>query len=286
MPISSAPPISSDQAALLAEKPERFLPLDPSYVDQLRGQPGLVIGEMAGRDSVAAILATLQDDAVSSVLPVAVYMGAEYGDWRGYARNAEHLRRAALERFGKPVLDLAWLGSPKLWRALNGRFITELVSRFGNYTPCLGCHFYLHAMRIPLALQLGSRVVIGGDREEHDGRVKINQTAAAIDAYIRLYRRFGLELVEPVRHVHDVAALDLLLGPDWPGGSPQPSCLFSGNYDRSDGSRAWSDAAIAEYVDGFVYPVLEQALVALTAGRTPDYEQLARQALASKNRSI
>jgi hypothetical protein len=264
----------------LAAKPDILFPFDDARLEQLKHIPHLAIGEMAGRDSVAAILATLASDDVGAVLPIAVYTATEYGDWPAFERNAEFLRTAARERFGKQVLDMVWMGSPRLWRALNGRYITDIVQHYGTYTPCLACHFYLHAVRIPLAVQLGVRVVIGGDRERHGSRAKINQLPPVVDAYQRLFRRFGLELREPLREVADTAALDALLGPDWPGGSPQPTCLFSGNYSSLDGRQAWPEERVMAFVDGFVYPVLERVITARVENRPVDCLQVAGQVLA------
>jgi len=265
---------------LLAAKPEILFPFDAVRLSELQQVPQLAIGEMAGRDSVAAILAALESDDVQAVLPIAVYTGTEYGDWRGFERNAGHLRAVALDRFGKPVLDLVWMGSPKLWQALNGRFVTDIVRRFGAYSPCLACHFYLHAVRVPLAVQLGVRVVIGGDREQHDRRAKINQIAPAMDLYRQFLLRFGLELREPLRSVANTADLDALLGPAWPGGSPQPRCVFSGNFHPLDGREGWTPAEVVHFLHGLAYPALEEIVADLAAGRPVDYEQVVAKHLA------
>jgi hypothetical protein len=209
-----------------------------------------------------------------------VYTGTEYGDWQGFETNADFLRRAAWERFAKPVLDLVWMGSPPLWQALSGRFVTEMVTQFGVYTPCLACHFYLHAVRIPLASQLGVRNVIGGDREQHDGKVKINQFASVVDAYLRFFSRFGLELWEPLRAVADGAEIETILGTTWPGGSPQPRCLFSGNYYSLNGREPWTETKVTDLIDRFVYPVLEGIVARLVANQPVDYAQVAREHLS------
>lgn len=266
---------------LLAAKPEILFPFDGAKLAELRQIPNLAIGEMAGRDAVAAILAALESDDVGAILPIAVYTATEYGDWQGFERNTGFLREEAARRYGKPVLDLVWMGSPKLWQALNGRFITEIVQHFGRYSPCLACHFYLHAVRVPLALQLGVKVVIGGDREQHDRRAKINQTGPVMDTYRRFMTRFGLELREPLRTVAETTEVDALLGPTWPGGSPQPRCVFSGNYYGLDGGAMWSEEDTVRFIDDFVYPVLEHTVAEIAAGRPVDFESAARQRFAS-----
>ena len=55
--------------------------------------------------------------------------------------------------------------------------MSELISRYQFFTPCIGCHFYLHASRIPLSLLLGRIPVVAGERETHDGAIKVNQTS-------------------------------------------------------------------------------------------------------------
>ena len=41
-----------------------------------------VVGEFAGRDSVAAIIKALEDDSIDKVLPVASFSPTEYGDFK------------------------------------------------------------------------------------------------------------------------------------------------------------------------------------------------------------
>lgn len=43
--------------------------------------PDTVIGEFAGRDSVAAILKALEDDSITNILPIATFAPTEYGDF-------------------------------------------------------------------------------------------------------------------------------------------------------------------------------------------------------------
>ena len=264
---------------LLAAKPEVLYPFDESQLETLRQTPRLAIGETAGRDSVAAMLAAMASDDIDVIQPIAVYTATEYGDWLAFERNAEFLRRKARELYGKEVRDLVWMGSPKLWEALNGRFITEIVRRYGNYSPCLACHFYLHAIRVPLAVRLGCRVVIGGDRERHGPRLKINQIPAAMDAYDRFFRRFGLELWQPLRRVIDPAGVEEMLGPDWPGGNAQPQCVLSGNYYTADGRDAWTEAGVLAFVEGFAYPALERIVSGLVEGRAVDYVAVVQEIL-------
>ena len=78
-------------AVLFAAKPEIVFPLDDSRLAELSQMKDLAIGEMAGRDSVAAILAALESDDVGAVLPVAAPPGSGLASrcwtWCGWARR-------------------------------------------------------------------------------------------------------------------------------------------------------------------------------------------------------
>ncbi len=269
-----------DTAELLACKPEVWLPLDEAALAELRRTPRLVLAEIAGRDSLAALLQYLAEEPAGAVLPTLVYTGTEYGDRRVLKENIAFLQREVPRRYGAVILDSVWLGSPRLWWALNGRFLGEIERCFGRYSPCLACHMYLHAMRIPLALRLGGRPVVGGDRERHDHQAKINQIAPALEAYRRLYRDFDLELHLPLRHVTTTDEVQAILGPDWPGTSPQLRCVLGGNYRRPDGSSDWDEEQVRHFMDGLAHPVLHEIVGAVVQGRPVDYETVVKENLS------
>ena len=265
----------ADQIAhLLAEKPERLIPFDEERMNGLRELPGLVIGEVAGADSVAAVLLAMEDDDVVTLLPVAVYTGTECGDWQSLHRNVAFLREEAARRTGKEVLELTWMGAPQFWHAFVGRFMTEIIHRFGRYSPCLACHLFVHALRIPLARALGIQTIVGGDRERHGGSQKIDQLAGVIDATDLLFREFGLELRQPLRGTAKIEDVLELLGPGWQFGSPQPVCLFSRNYWPLDSSAEWREEEIMAFIDRHAVPVLRRIIAALIEGHSVDYVQV------------
>ena len=140
----------------------------------------LAMVEIAGRDSIAAAVIGVEAQGFTDLLPTCVYTGTEYGAWQTVERAVERLiKRLPQARVHDPLL----LGSPGFWQVLNGRFIAELVSRYGFYTPCVGCHLYLHGVRIPLAALLGNLPIIAGERERHDQAIKVNQISEALDIY-------------------------------------------------------------------------------------------------------
>ncbi len=215
-----------------------------------------VIGEFAGRDSVAAIIKALEDDTIINILPIASYAPTEYGDFEILKSNYEQMLIRIQKLYGdkKKIYPLMYYSNPDLWGIINGRFLDFNVKSFGFYTPCIGCHAYFHLLRVPIALKLGSKI-ISGERESHDGRIKLNQTAEALDSYIKIAKYFDVELIMPIRYMKDGNEIKDLIGWDWEEGKAHQSCAFSGNYQSPDGSVYYNKERVQKYLDGYLYPV-------------------------------
>ncbi len=214
------------------------------------------IGEFAGRDSVAAIIKALEDETITNILPIASFAPTEYGDFEVLKSNYEQMvtRIQKLYGNGRKVHPLTYYSNPDLWSIINGRFLDFNVKNFGFYTPCIGCHAYLHLVRIPIALKLGSRIITG-ERESHDGRIKLNQTSEALDAYVKIAKHFNVDLIMPIRYMEDGDQVKDLIGWEWEEGKAHQSCAFSGNYIEPDGSVYYDKERVQSYLDGFLYPV-------------------------------
>lgn len=260
------------------DKPELIWPLpawqmSPELLIELRDSPRVAVVEMAGRDSVAAALRATAESGFSDLVPTYVYTGSEHGPWDtvGEAWLRLHQRLPA-EVSLHPLLVY---GSPLLWRALNGRFAGELMARHGLPIFCVGCHLYLHALRLPLALALGGAPIVAGERESHDGRVKINQLAASLNAYRGLTLNWAVDLLLPLRHVTSGREVESWLGRPWPEGGEQLGCVLSGNYRDPGGRATYSERGLTDYLDGFALPLVKSWLTELLAGRPRDPVQLA-----------
>jgi hypothetical protein len=240
----------------------------------LAARPGVAVVEIAGRDSIAAAISAVRERGFTTLLPTSVATGTEYGD--------ESAPEIAVERLSHvlgpdvEILPPLRLGSPRLWAALNGRFATVLMERYRLFSPCLACHLYMHLARVPLSLAIGSVPVIAGEREAHGTRVKLSQTPLGIDACIRVLARAGVELLEPLRRVHDSEAVAVLVGDAWSPGSRQLGCVLSGNYAQLDGSTVYDELAYARYVRGFLEPAGVVVVDAWRETAEPDYESIIR----------
>jgi hypothetical protein len=266
--------ILSGRPELVASFPEWMLRAET--VERLRAAAKPAIVEIAGRDSVAAALRAAAEADYDLFLPTIAYTGTEFGDWRLPFEKVEYFReRVRGVRTRVDVLEPVVLGALELWRLLCGRYVLAQYRRFGFYTPCIGCHVYLHAVRVPLAKLTGCDVVVAGERESHGGVVKLNQIPTALDAYVDLLARFDVELSLPLRHVSSGAEIEALVGAEWGEREGQLQCVLSENYRDADGSVPYDEEAVRRFLDEFALPLAERAVDAYLAGEKADYKTLA-----------
>ncbi len=259
------------------DKPERVIHLPESVLPQARideflSIERLAIVEIAGRDSVAAAVEAVRTEGFTDLLPTYAYTGTECGNW---ATVEDAVLRLSKRLPHTRVHPLLILGSPRFWQALNGRFMGELIRRYGGFSPCVGCHLYLHSVRIPLALTLGRRPIISGERELHDGSVKINQTGEALSCYQSLTEEFKIRLLFPLRHVAAGHRITEILGFEWEEGKAQLGCVLSGNYRGAEGHITLSTEQIVQYLKGFGCPLTRDIIAAYLKGRIPPHLEMA-----------
>lgn len=204
--------------------------LSEKTISRFQGIKHKAVVEIAGRDSIAAALEAARTESLEAMLHTIAYTATEYGDWRTLLENIKFLeqrsRQPQVEVF-PPVV----MGSPTLWWKLCGRRLGEHFEQYGFYSPCVGCHLYLHAIRIPLAKKLDCPLLIAGSREFHDKRLKINQMGKVLDAYQDFAARFGVKLLYPIREVKSGRKVEKLLGKDWAEDGRQLQCVLSKNYE-------------------------------------------------------
>ncbi len=260
-----------EKTAVLRPYDLALLPADTIARLGAAAKPAIL--EIAGRDSLAAARLAVTEGGYDVVWPTVAYAGTEYGDARGPSANVRVLR-SLVEEKGAEVLPAVALADPALWHLLCGRYLAASFRRFGFFTPCVGCHLYFHALRLPLARAANCRAVVAGERESHAGAVKVNQISVALDAYVALARRFDVDLVLPLRHVSEDGYIAQAAGAAWPSEN-DPRCVLAGNYRDARGAAIFDAAAVRRYLDEFALPVATGAVEAYLAGRPPDYETLA-----------
>ena len=259
-----------EKGECVAPVPEWLLPKEKIHA--YRAMSRLAIVEIAGRDSVAAAVKAVQERKFTDLVPIYAYTGTEHGSWKSVERAVSRLTRRLPET---RIHELLLIGSPPFWQALNVRFASALIARYGFYAPCVGCHLYLHSVRIPLSRLLGSVPVIAGERESHDGAIKVNQISEALTAYQDLAREFDTELILPLRYIHDGSRISDLLGFEWQEGGEQLGCVLSGNYRGVDGKAFIEGRQVRQYLEEFAYPVTREIVRVYLAGREPDHLKIA-----------
>jgi hypothetical protein len=143
----------------------------------------------------------------------------------------------------------------------------------------VGCHVYLHSLRIPLALTLDKVPIISGERERHNGSIKINQIPEALSLYQNLTEDFGVQLLLPLRHMPEGDRIANLLGFDWQEGKEQLGCVLSGNYRLLGGSVDITARQIQKFVEEFAGPCAKKIIESYATGRIPNHLKIATQIL-------
>ena len=225
----------------------------------------LAIVEIAGRDSVAAAVAATREHGFRELMPTVAFTGTETGDREAPGRAVSILR--SLVPLGTVVHEPVALSDPALWSAMNARPAAELTRRFGvTFSPCLACHLYLHLLRVPLSWSHDDAPVIAGERDTHDGRIKLSQTPHSIDGAIRVLAHAGVRLLQPIRGLSGTEVADLT-GHAWEQEQDQLGCQLSGNYVNFDGSVTYDEDAYERYLTGFFEPVGRAVIDAWRAER-------------------
>lgn len=224
----------------------------------------IAIVEIAGRDSVAAAVAAVRERGFRELLPTIAFTGTETGDREAPIRAVSTLRTLLGDT--AVIHDPVALSDPALWSAMNARPLAEVLHRFGVSSPCLACHLYLHLLRVPLAWSHDDAPVIAGERDTHDGRIKLSQMPDGIDAAIRVLDYAGIELIQPIRTASGTEVAELV-GDGWDQGSAQLGCQLAGNYASFDGTVTYDADGYHRYVAEYFEPMGRAVIDAWRAER-------------------
>lgn len=244
--------------------------VEPAHGELARGGCDVLV-EVAGRDSVGAAVMLAREEGLRRLLPTIAYTGTEFGDLDSLFINVERMRRL-LEPEGALVEEPVVVGSPRWWNAVIGRVNTVLSRRYGPWHICIGCHMYLHALRVPLCWSTGTTRLVAGERLGHGGRIKVNQTSIAVEAYRSVLGRFGIRLELPLLDVDDEGLVKSLVG-EWEEGREQPSCALSGNYLDRKGGVELDEEALRAYLTEYLVPVTERILARMREDGKVDYHE-------------
>lgn len=174
---------------------------------------------LAGRDSVAAVLKTIRSREFSAIVPIIISVPIEYGDHGLRLETVKKLRKYSEEQFDQynsivthPII----VNDVGLWGKINsGSNLLEIQKKYNAYTPCIGCHLYVHAIRCHLSKDLGLKYVISGDRKSHSDIIKLNQLSNVLDTFQSFVKEaydtilsFPLKDIKNAKDIDDILKLD------------------------------------------------------------------------------
>lgn len=233
----------------------------------------MALCDIAGRDSAAAATKAFEQGSVTHVLPISSNIPTCYGPWAPVHEHYVHLKKWVETEYDGVALDYSVVGDVEFWRFLNARYVSALVRKLGFYSPCPGCHLYIHTMTAVIARALGIEAVISGERVSHDGKVKINQVPAALSAYQEVMGRFGIQHILPVRDIADSSQIERIVGGGWNQNQGGRKCVFSGSYFLVNGECAVTEAQLQAYYEEFAIPLALKIVELRIDGKREDFQR-------------
>ncbi len=171
---------------------------------------------LAGTDSVAAILKTIRSRQFSAIVPIIISVPTEYGDQRLRLETVKKLRKYSEEHFDQynSIVTHPIIASDAgLWGKINsGSNLLEIQQKYNAYTPCIGCHLYVHAIRCHISKDLGINHVISGDRKYHENIIKLNQLSNVLETFQAFAKEnYGTILSFPLVDIKSAKNIDDIL---------------------------------------------------------------------------
>jgi hypothetical protein len=269
---------------IIAEKPDGFkkfpyniLPL--SQIDELKKIPRLVIGEVAGVDSMVVLYESLKHIKVDAVMLMSAYTGTGYGEQKSLWKNLQALKRAIEKTHNVYCTEPVVVGAPEFWGALNGRFIQELLARFKFYCPCFGCRLFLFALKVPICKELNINTVVSGNIKRNGGRDFLNQSNIITYYCANLLSSFGIKLIYNIidkdtdTEVKNI--LHINTREEWEDCYP---CIFRKNHQLLHGM--WKEPSnLNQFFERFLIPAVAKIISKVISGREFEYNNEVMDAL-------
>ncbi len=228
------------------------------------GSSDAYIGEITGKDSIAAVLQVADratnPNSIQNLLGIGVYHHSFYGNALEPIEHFQFLEKFFLQNIRTPLtaaflyLDVAFLFDQLILRTM-----ATVQKHFGLFSPCPPCHLFFHMMRIPIARHYGITQFISGERETHGTRLKFNQLPGILTLLQDLLAQEGITLVQSIRSISDDEKIFALLGSSWQSADPY-RCSLSGNYYDEQGKIPFHETAMIWALREFYYPLFHRVI--------------------------
>jgi hypothetical protein len=274
---------------ILASKPEIFeksaeAMLPEGRIEDLRHIPNLGVCEISSKHSNNTIYEILKMRKLDAVVPTVCYRGTENVLWEDIDTAIKKFKRSIEKKLNIYVTEPVFLGSPKFWWALNGRFMADLHERFGFYTQCCGCRVYTLAMCVPLCKAINARCVIADDACGFDDERLVQHSDQSMGYYRSLMSSFGIELwyieSSSVRKQTNIQLYDY---DPMQEGDFLLSCVLKGSCRTEHGSDG-APASLRRYFEAFAIPAAAKIISRALSGVVPDYLMEVKDTLLPEDR--
>ncbi len=240
--------------------PAQISELHDSLKQCCKGKTSIII-EISGLDSLGAAILFRESVKNPIFIPTLAVIPTEYGDMNTVISQAERvLKKRLKDAFITPFVILRDL---RLWSILNGRYIPSIIQEFGFYSPCIGCHLYVHVLRIALAKIIGAKVIVTGERLKHNGKLKINQTSTSLSSHEQFCKEYGILLKLPLKEVYEGEEVRSIVNHPYEKDA-ELRCIFRSNLYDKKGS-AFNINKLDHYYCKFTIPVARAYIELLTA---------------------
>ncbi len=214
------------------------------------GDRSLAILEVSGLDSLAAAAVVSRYRSPKPyMIPSVASVPSEFGNRVAFVKQVRDTLEATCG--AEDVAPIAGVRDYRLWTILNGQYLPSILQRFQLYSPCIGCHVYVHVLRILLAKLVGAHVVVSGERLLHDASQKINQMSISMSAHRQLFQTSGITLVTPLLEIASGHEVKRVIGAY--DNRHDMSCAFSSRLTDRRGV-LYDVERLAEYYCSFVVP--------------------------------
>lgn len=188
-----------------------------------------ILVEIAGKDSVAAILPVLKRKNVSEIICIGINHQGFYGNKSEPYEHYIQIKQLLFQEYPTVKWEFYYLDVSNLFNSVIIRPMAIIQKHFHHYSPCPPCHLFFHMIRIPILDHLGIDILVSGERSAHENKLKLNQIPEVLDLFARFLSEHGKILCQPLKNVSQDEAIFEFLGDSWQNAQPY-KCIFSGNY--------------------------------------------------------
>ncbi len=251
--------------------PHKLVP--QAYIEELKQIPRPVLGHVSGVESFGVLYESLKHMKADALVLMIAYTGTGYGEHRTLWQEVQVLKSTIEKALHIYCTEPVVIGSPQFWRALNGRFVQELISRYNFYCPCFGCRLYLCALTVPLCKTLNIETVVSGNISMNAGGDYATNTIQYYCAH--LLSNFGITLLYRTIDYKDNDKILTEFIKSQPGmGVEQHEecghCMFHKNVQLLNG-RCEEPANLPEFFERFLIPACAKIISKILSGRDFEY---------------